>query len=200
MYISLGSACNVKYQIDKYTNKSQPTHFFDWLMTSFESVNQLMSATSIAPYLDPATFKVESKNTITRHRRLTIHNTITFGALHSCVSIHDIVGKCDKAAINAFVEKYTRRYERLLEEIRSGRKIVFIYNGAVTEEQAQEFVRNVLRIHPSCPFTLVIVGSETGPLQDRVIRLKLSSKIPPSGAPAWHDEDKNWNDLWSLKL
>lgn len=191
MYISLGSACNVKYQIDKYTKKSQPTNFFDWLMTSFESVNQLMSAPSITPYLDPATIKVDSSN----HRK-----SVTLSALHRCVSIHDIAGRCDKAAINAFVEKYTRRYERLLEEIRSGRKIVFIYNGDVTEEQAKEFVRNVLHIHPSCPFTLVIIGPETTSLQDRVIRLKLSEKTPPKSEPVWHDEGKNWNDLWSLNL
>jgi len=169
-------------------------------MTSFETVNQLMSATSIAPYFDPSTFKVESRtSSIGPHKNITRH-TVTFGALHSCVSIHDIVGRYDKAAISAFVEKYTRRYARLLDEIRSGRKIVFIYNGAVTEEQAREFVRNILRIHPSCPFTLVIVGPETVPLQDRVIRLKLSLKTPPKGEPVWHDEDKNWNDLWSLNL
>jgi len=200
MYISLGSACNVKYQIDKHTNNSQPTHFFDWLMTSFETVNQLISATSIAPYLDPATFKVESRTSVTRPRRIITRSTITLSALHSCVSIHDIVGNYDKAAIDAFVEKYTRRYVRLLEEIRSGHKIVFIYNGAVTEEQAQEFVKNVLHIHPSCPFTLVIVGSDTAPLQNRVLRLKLSAKPLPSGAQVWHDEERNWNDLWSLNL
>ena len=200
MYISLGSACNVKYQIDKYTDKSQPTNFFDWLTTSFDTVNQVISATSIAPYLNPSTFKVESRTTSVGPHKIITRHTVTLTAFHDCVSIHDIVGRCDKAAINAFVEKYTRRHERLLEEIRSGRKIVFIYNGAVTEEQAREFVRNVVRIHPSCPFTLVIVGSETGPLQDRVIRLKLSLKTPPKGEPVWHDEGKNWNDLWSLNL
>jgi hypothetical protein len=200
MYISLGNACNVKYQIDKHTNKSQLTHFFDWLMTSFETVNQVMSATSIAPYFDPSTFKVESRTTSIGPHKNTTHHTVTLTALHGCVSIHDIVGKYDAAAINRFIEIYTRRYARLLDEIRSGRKIVFIYNGPVTEEQAKEFVRNVLHIHPSCPFTLVIIGSETVPLQDRVIRLKLSEKTPPNGEPAWHDEGKNWNDLWSLKL
>lgn len=196
MYISLGGSCNVKFQIDKYTKRSQPTHFFDWLMTSFESVNQLMSTTSIASFLDPATFKVEGHVKNKNHMRYTV----TMSAFHSCVSIHDINGKYDKTTINEFVEKYTRRYERLMEEIRSGRKIMFIYDGEVSVDQAQEFVKNVLRINPSCPFTLVILGSQTESLQNHVLRLKLSEKTPPKSAQVWHDEGRNWNDLWSLNL
>ena len=196
MYISLGAACNVKYQIDKHTNSSQPTHFFDWLMTSFESVNQLISAPSIQPFLDPSTFKAE----IRRNGKKIPRHTITMTKFHSCVSIHDIGRLYDTTAINAFVEKYTRRYERLMEEIKSDRKIVFIYNGDITDEQAQEFVKNILRINPSCLFTLVILGSQTVPLENHVLRLKLSEKTPPTGAAAWHDEAREWNDLWSLNL
>ena len=36
-YISIGNACSVKYNIDKYRGKSK-TLFFDWLMTSMDSV------------------------------------------------------------------------------------------------------------------------------------------------------------------
>jgi hypothetical protein len=197
MYISLGAACNVKYQIDKHTKNSQVTHFFDWLMTSFESVNQLMSAASIEPFLDPSTFTSE----IRRDGKKIPRYTITLTKFHSCVSIHDVAGRdYDKTVIDAFVEKYKRRYERLMEEIKADRKTVFIYNGDITDEQAKEFVKNILRINPSCLFTLVILGSQTEPLEDHVLRLKLSEKTPSKGAFAWHDEARNWNDLWSLNL
>ncbi len=37
IFISIGNACNVKYQIDKNTTKKE-TLFFDWLMTDMQSV------------------------------------------------------------------------------------------------------------------------------------------------------------------
>ena len=41
MFISIGTACDVKYNIDKFTD-SKATLFFDWLMTDMASENNIL--------------------------------------------------------------------------------------------------------------------------------------------------------------
>lgn len=45
-YISIGSACSVKYNIDKYRYKCE-TLFFDWLMTSMNSIIDILACENI---------------------------------------------------------------------------------------------------------------------------------------------------------
>ena len=50
MYISLGPACSVKYQIDKYLEKnnfSQKTQFFDYLMTTEKAILTVFSCIDV---------------------------------------------------------------------------------------------------------------------------------------------------------
>ena len=52
MFISLsssysGNACAIKQSIVKYTKNSNETQFFDWLVTSMKSVNQILENTPI---------------------------------------------------------------------------------------------------------------------------------------------------------
>ncbi len=48
-YISIGDACCVKYNIDKYRGNSE-TLFFDWLMTSMDSVIEILNCNDIKIY------------------------------------------------------------------------------------------------------------------------------------------------------
>ena len=52
MYLSLsssyaGNACAVRQSINNYTKTTDKTQFFDWLVTSMKSVNQLLENTPI---------------------------------------------------------------------------------------------------------------------------------------------------------
>ena len=45
-FISLGEACDVKYQLEtkfKKFNKTQETYFFDWLVTDFKTVLSVLN-------------------------------------------------------------------------------------------------------------------------------------------------------------
>ena len=46
VFISIGTACNVKNQIDKHTGKKE-TLFFDWLMTDMNSVISILKCNNI---------------------------------------------------------------------------------------------------------------------------------------------------------
>ena len=50
VYISIGSGCNVKHQIDKHKHKLE-TLFFDWLITSINSVIEILSCCDISNIL-----------------------------------------------------------------------------------------------------------------------------------------------------
>jgi hypothetical protein len=52
MYLSLSSsycanACAVRESIINYSTKTTNSHFFDWLVTSMKSVNQILENTPI---------------------------------------------------------------------------------------------------------------------------------------------------------
>ena len=66
MFISIGNACDVKYNIDKFTG-SKETLFFDWLMTDMNSVNTILGIDKI----DNILF---FENIIQNQHNPTIHN------------------------------------------------------------------------------------------------------------------------------
>ena len=104
MYISLsasysGNACAIRQSIINYTMNSKQTHFFDWLVTSMKSVNQILENTPIifeSNYIYPDPLNTTS---------------INFKNFDLLVSHHDIHEFNDNS-INEITEKYIRRYER----------------------------------------------------------------------------------------
>ena len=150
-YISLGAFCNVKYQIDKY-NGGKETLFFDYLLTSMTSVIQLLECHNINNILN--------NNTIVRHPTNSVKDSksrIIIKSLKSCESIHDIPINFNNAHINDFIDKYKRRYTRIINFIKSSEKLCFIRYKKVSIEEKRLFVEAVLKINPACNFTLVNV-------------------------------------------
>ena len=83
MFISLGPACSVKYQIDKYlktTQTSQYTHFFDYLISSETAILALLSSKDIDTSLKIVNNGVHSNG----------KSIITMPALGNLTFIHDI--------------------------------------------------------------------------------------------------------------
>jgi predicted ATP-dependent protease len=111
-FISIGTACNVKHQIDKHCGKKN-TLFFDWLMTDMKSVITIISS-NIDTILENVVKEPDG---------------IYIKSLSYCVAIHD--------SMDDFVEKYNRRYARLMETIKSDKKIYFLRFGAIDEFEQQ---------------------------------------------------------------
>ena len=98
MYISLsssyaGNACAIRQSINNYTKNSNETQFFDWLVTSMKSVNQILENTPItfeSNYIYPNPLKTTS---------------INFKNFDLLISHHDIHEFNDNS-INEITEKY----------------------------------------------------------------------------------------------
>ena len=115
MYLSLsssyeGNACAIRQSIINYTNNSSETQFFDWLVASMKSVNEIL----------------ENKPVIFKSNYIYSNTTsINFNNFDKLISHHDI-HKFNDNSINEITEKYNRRYLRLIKTIKEEKKINFI--------------------------------------------------------------------------
>jgi hypothetical protein len=155
MYISLassysGNACAVKQSIINYSNNKE-TQFFDWLVTSMKSVNQILENTSIifeTTYIYP-----NALNT----------TTINFKNFDLLVSHHDI-NVFNNNSINELTEKYTRRYERLIRTIKEQENIFFIRycknSDNLEYEEIIKFYKNINIINPNLIFKFILISDD----------------------------------------
>ena len=77
-FISIGQACDVKYNIDKFTG-SKETLFFDWLMTDMASVNKILGTDKIDSILFFENIIQDPKNPIKGKKSRIITKSITAG-------------------------------------------------------------------------------------------------------------------------
>jgi hypothetical protein len=156
MYISLsssyaGNACAVHESINNYTSTSNKTLFFDWLVTSMKSVNQILENT-------PIIFETESM------RPNTLNTTsINFKNFDLLISHHDIHDFNDNS-INEVTNKYIRRYERLINTIKEQEKINFIRycknQQNLEEKEIYTFYKNIKNINPNLLFNFILISDD----------------------------------------
>lgn len=154
MFISLsssysGNACAIKQSIVKYTKNSNETQFFDWLVTSMKSVNQILENTPIifeSTYIYP---------------NISNNTSIKFKNFDLLTSHHDIC-KFNDNSINEITEKYTRRYERLINTIKEQQNIYFIRycknSNNIEEEEIIKFHKNINNINPNLIFKFILIS------------------------------------------
>ena len=152
-YISIGHICSVKYNIDKYRGKSE-TLFFDWLITSMNSIIDILGCDNIDNILY---FDNIIKDINYSYTDKDTHSCIIIKSLDVCVSIHDLPINYIDNDILDFIYKYKRRFNRIIEYIKSNEKICFIRNSYVSNLQIDKFIETITKINPNCDFTLVVI-------------------------------------------
>ena len=179
MYISLsssyaGNACAVHESITKYISTSNKTLFFDWLVTSMKSVNQVLENM-------PIIFETESM------RPNTLNTTsINFKNFDLLISHHDIHDFNDNS-INEITNKYIRRYERLINTIKEQEKINFIRycknQQNLEEKEIYTFYKNIKNINPNLLFNFILISDDNdlvipnNLLKDNFIYINLNNYV-----------------------
>lgn len=154
-YISIGKSCCVKYQIDKIIQKSESL-FFDNLMTSMNAVIDILNSPDINNILhfeNIITDPINNADPINNRR-------VSIKSLDYCISIHDIKKNFTSDDIFKFIEKYKRRFNRIIEYIKSNETIVFIRYGAVDNLLIYKFIETILKINSNCKFWLCVVDND----------------------------------------
>ena len=153
MFISLssfyaGNACAIRQSIINYSIPGE-TQFFDWLVSSMKSINELLEG---KPILFEETYEYPNPLNTT---------TIKFLNFNCLISHHDIVKFTDNS-INEITEKYTRRYERLINKIKTEKEIYFIRYckdaNDIEEGEIIKFYENIKNINNNLLFKFILIS------------------------------------------
>lgn len=155
MFISLssscaGNACAVKQSIINY-DVNEITQFFDWLVCSIKSINEILEKT-------PILFEENSM-----HLNLLNSMSINFKNFDLLISHHDI-HEFNINTINEITEKYERRLERFFLTIQNQKEIFFIRycknQNDIEETQIHKFCENIKNINPILNFKFILISND----------------------------------------
>jgi hypothetical protein len=153
MFISLSSsyvsyACGIKQSIINYVENTE-TNFFDWLCCSMKSINEILEKKEI----------LFEENYIYPNPLNTV--SIKFKNFDLLLSHHDIT-IFDENSINNITIKYNKRYERLINIIKTQNKIFFIRhcldNNNIEELEIYKFYENIININKYLDFYFILVS------------------------------------------
>jgi flavodoxin len=147
-----GFACGIRQSIDTY-NEKKATNFFDWLVCSMKSVNEILEGRSI-----------EFEDTYIYPNPLN-KTTINFKNFNLLISHHDIdIFNNDNK--HEITETYNRRYVRLLETLKTENNIYFIRychdESNLEEEEIHKFYENINKINEDLKFSFILMGGNAG--------------------------------------
>ena len=155
MFISLsssyaGNACAIRQSIDNYSLlKQNETQFFDWLVCSMKSINEVLQGKPIL---------FEDKYIYQNDLNTTSINFLNFDILISHHDIHEF----DKNSIFEITEKYNRRYERLINTLKTTKNINFIRyckdSNNIEEEEIITFYKNINNINCELIFKFILIS------------------------------------------
>ena len=123
-----GFACAVATSIKKYYNNNYQTQFFDYLVCSLNTINNIL--------------KINQCDNIINNLEITPINDkscVNFKNYDNLISYHDLLNPYNIDDYNNFIEKYKRRYFRLQEIIKNENKLYFIRFGYETEKDINNF-------------------------------------------------------------
>ncbi len=199
-YISIGYACSVKYNIDKYRGESE-TLFFDWLMTSMDSVIEILNCNNINNilYSDNIVRDLNNPHHCTNSNCNCTNSRIVIKSLNWCVSIHDLSKNYTDNDVLDFIDKYSRRFKRIIEYIKSNEQICFIRMGYVSYDEIYKFIETIKKINSNCDFTIVVIDNnkQNEPeiiKKDNLLYIKLKVDIPTEFE--WTHQFLNWNSIF----
>lgn len=151
-----GFACGTSVSIKKlFYNNNKETDFFDYLLSSMKSVNEILVG-----------------NPIQLNNFCNKNGVISFEKFHHLHTVHDL-DKFDKhfkksnktpvpsIVLNEITNQYKRRYQRLINSIKNEKKIYFVRycidNSDIRFEVIEDFFKIIKNINNEleCNFILV---------------------------------------------
>lgn len=197
MYISLGSACFMSYQIRKH-KEIKETLFFDWVVVDFDSVIKVIEKhESIDDILNLGSIKKVGKSD--RENK----SLVSVDTLSRFYSPHDISIDFSDEEVLQFIDRYKRRLDRIVEAIKGPDKIFFCQssNNPISKDQKNRFINAVQSINENCKFALasVIHEQEENKMlkEDFFLEIKLNDRMTDKNLPNyWTFSHINWRAVF----
>lgn len=135
-----GPACAIAFSIKNYFyNSNYTTNMFDYLEVSLLSINQVL-------YLKENDINCLDSN-IEMYTNKDNNKTIQFNNFDKLISHHDLKENHSSNEYNLFIEKYKRRYNRLINDLNTENKIFFIRYGIENKNDIFNFINKVNSIN-----------------------------------------------------
>jgi len=172
--ISLGRNCVVAYRIKRHNNHTCQTHFFDWLRTDFKCVLHILNSRTIDMMFNYNNFILD-KITWIKEGNIGIHLKNFMNNDLCLLSHHDVITKKNDnydeiddellTKLNLFADKYKRRFNRLINLIKTQTDICFIYHNNIDKDfdydDCVEFNRIIKNINNHSNYVLVLLMNDT---------------------------------------
>lgn len=182
-FVSLGSFCSVRRNIDLYAGQEKkPTLFFDWLHGHYNGLILFL----------------ESKEFFLKRNDLVIspynqsHSQVSF---HNLFSIHDMPATYTPEDLDKFLERYRRRYDRT-KELVENQPSHFLYRErsdcVLTAEEVNRLVQLLKSQNPE--HKLSILGHLSGPYRINVRQFQTDFE----GVDNWEEKKINWPSLFRM--
>lgn len=191
--ISLGSECDVCYQIAKYYKSSgiRITHFFDWLISDMNSIINILS-NEIGTILIPSNIKQigEKGNNI----------ILIFRNCGKLISMHDVPLKYSINDIFEFISKYKRRYFRFMNILKSKDKTYLIRRDNPKDEKINELLLVLNKINTNNNIYLIFLRTDITShiiYNKRVIFLNFN-KFKLNNKQDWQRNNYAWNLIFDF--
>jgi hypothetical protein len=207
-YISLGRHCDVAYNIKKFINNDIPTQFFDWSRTDFKCILFILNLRIIDTIFNNENIIVDKE--IYKNEGDMCMTLRNFERDNLCLLYHhDIPHKeYNEEEMNEklleFIDKYKRRYTRLIELIKTDKKICFIYR--ITNEfnyNDTKLFNNILTcINENINYILVLLVDEEGEYiyckYKDYFKLNLKHFIDINVVPDWTTNNVDWKKIFEI--
>jgi len=143
-----GHACAIGDSIRKhFYNNCKMTDFFDYLEVDLYSVNQLLSIQrNDIKYLSIKDNYYPNKDN---------KNTVYFNHFQKMISYHDLNINFEISDYDIFIDKYIRRYNRLIESIQNEDIIFFIRFGPELDMDVIDFINKIKIINSNLKFYFI---------------------------------------------
>ena len=142
-------ACSIK---QKFYNNNYITNMFDYLVISLTSILEiLLLKNDDINYLHLNNEFFKNKNNQT---------SVKFKNFNNLISHHDLKLNFNDDDYNNFIEKYKRRYYRLINDIKNENKIFFIRYGVEDINTINLFIDTIKNINPNLDFYFINIINE----------------------------------------
>jgi hypothetical protein len=139
-----GPACAISVSIKKYFyNDNYKTNIFDYLEISLKSINQILEIISKKEDIE-ILLKTKNKKYLNNDGNISV----IFNNFDKIISHHDLNNEFSENDYIEFIDKYIRRYDRLIMDLYKEDKIFFIRFGKEEKEDIINFIKNINTINP----------------------------------------------------
>ena len=195
-----GPACAIAKSIKKYFyNNNYITNIFDYLELSIISINQflLLEENDIEYINFEDNWYVNHKNYV----------TIKFKNFHNIYSHHDLNNNFTIYDYDELKQKYIRRYNRLINDIKTEDKIFFLRYGIEDSFQIELFYENIQKKNPNLIFYYIMLVYSENPIQfnikyDNFIVINfydyIDKKIKYDNDPFNRVLQYNWKEIYNI--